>query len=144
MIEICWRDWIFQGSIIYIVGVLCVSFGSFYMLNIDVRYIVTFGGLFILGLATGSIKPNLSAFAADQVGLKVFVSIEISVKFDESQKESRTQFFSFFYFAINVGSLTSVLITPLLRGRVKASIYLILLQYIHISFSALALITVSP
>lgn len=114
------------------------------MLNIDVRYIVTFGGLFILGLATGSIKPNLSAFAADQVGLKVFVSIEISVKFDESQKESRTQFFSFFYFAINVGSLTSVLITPLLRGRVKASIYLILLQYIHISFSALALITVSP
>lgn len=46
---------------------MCVSIGSLYLLDINIRYITTFGGLFILGLATGSIKPNLSAFAADQV-----------------------------------------------------------------------------
>ncbi|KAI6204173.1 hypothetical protein M3Y94_00641600 [Aphelenchoides besseyi] len=96
---------ILKGSIVYLVGVCCVSFGSLYLLDINIRYIATFCGLFILALATGSIKPNLSAFAADQ--------------FEESQRAARTQFFSFFYFAINVGSLSSVLITPLLRGRVK-------------------------
>ncbi|VDN35255.1 unnamed protein product [Gongylonema pulchrum] len=64
-----------------------------------------FSGLAVIALATGGIKPCVSAFAADQ--------------FEEHEVNERNQFFSFFYFAINAGSLVAILLTPMLRGRVK-------------------------
>ncbi|VDM77055.1 unnamed protein product [Strongylus vulgaris] len=37
--------------------------------------------------------------------------------FSEEQQNLRSQFFSFFYFAINGGSLFAIILTPILRGR---------------------------
>jgi dipeptide/tripeptide permease len=41
------------------------------------------------------------------------------LQFEESQQKERAQFFSFFYFAINAGSLVAIMLTPILRGRVQ-------------------------
>lgn len=53
--------------------------------------------LYVVALGTGGIKPNVSAFGADQ--------------FDESNPRDRrekTSFFNWFYFSINLGSLLAV------------------------------------
>jgi dipeptide/tripeptide permease len=53
--------------------------------------------LYIVALGTGGIKPNVSAFGADQ--------------FDDSDPRDRrekTSFFNWFYFSINIGSLLAV------------------------------------
>lgn len=60
-------------------------------------------GLFLIALGTGGIKPCVSAFGGDQ--------------FTSDQSHLLQSFFSVFYFAINAGSLLSMLITPVLRGR---------------------------
>lgn len=62
-------------------------------------------GLLIIGFGTGGIKPCVSAFGGDQ--------------FDESEKEKSQKFFSFFYAAINAGSLLSLFITPFFKGNVQ-------------------------
>lgn len=59
-------------------------------------------GLFLIALGTGGIKPCVSAFGGDQ--------------FTADQSHLLQNFFSVFYFAINAGSLLSMLITPVLRG----------------------------
>ena len=60
-------------------------------------------GLFLIALGTGGIKPCVSAFGGDQIGA--------------GQTKLIQRFFSVFYFAINAGSLLSMLITPVLRGE---------------------------
>lgn len=60
-------------------------------------------GLFLIALGTGGIKPCVSAFGGDQ--------------FTSDQSHLLQSFFSVFYFAINAGSLLSMLITPVLRGN---------------------------
>ncbi|KAI3426893.1 hypothetical protein D9Q98_006837 [Chlorella vulgaris] len=53
--------------------------------------------LYVVALGTGGIKPNVSAFGADQ--------------FDESDPQDRkekTSFFNWFYFFVNIGSLLAV------------------------------------
>ncbi|PSC75608.1 NRT1 PTR FAMILY -like [Micractinium conductrix] len=53
--------------------------------------------LYVIALGTGGIKPNVSAFGADQ--------------FDESDPQDRrekTSFFNWFYFFVNIGSLLAV------------------------------------
>ncbi|KAL4443298.1 hypothetical protein ABPG75_011035 [Micractinium tetrahymenae] len=53
--------------------------------------------LYIIALGTGGIKPNVSAFGADQ--------------FDEADPKDRrekTSFFNWFYFFVNIGSLLAV------------------------------------
>ncbi|VDK43665.1 unnamed protein product [Anisakis simplex] len=96
---------IFWVSLIYVLGHVSLSIGAIPQLSYGLRTFLDFAGLFIIALATGGIKPCVSAFAADQ--------------FDANQKAQRTQFFSFFYFAINAGSLVAIILTPMLRGRVK-------------------------
>ncbi|MFH4978517.1 hypothetical protein AB6A40_005226 [Gnathostoma spinigerum] len=92
-------------SIVYVIGHVLLSVGAIPDLIPSLKSMLDFTGLFVIALATGGIKPCVSAFAADQ--------------FDESQSHERAQFFSFFYFAINAGSLVAILLTPILRGRVK-------------------------
>ncbi|KAI1706909.1 POT family domain-containing protein [Ditylenchus destructor] len=92
-------------SLIYVFGHILLSAGAIPYLPYTSRSILDFGGLIVIAVATGGIKPCVSAFAADQ--------------FDESMQQERTQFFSFFYFAINAGSLLAIAITPILRGRVS-------------------------
>lgn len=53
--------------------------------------------LYVIALGTGGIKPNVSAFGADQ--------------FDEADPQDRkekTSFFNWFYFFVNIGSLLAV------------------------------------
>uniref|UniRef100_A0A0N5AUQ9 Peptide transporter 3 n=1 Tax=Syphacia muris TaxID=451379 RepID=A0A0N5AUQ9_9BILA len=115
---------IFWGSLIYVIGHVLLSLGAIPEFSYNVRSSLDFSGLFVIALATGAIKPCVSAFAADQRcvngmferGNEDNVAI---VEFNEDQKAQRTQFFSFFYFAINAGSLVAILLTPMLRGRVK-------------------------
>ncbi|KAI6225863.1 Peptide transporter 3 [Aphelenchoides besseyi] len=92
-------------SLVYCFGHALLSVGAIPHLLPQMRNILDFGGLIVIALATGGIKPCVSAFAADQ--------------FKEEQQQERSQFFSFFYFAINAGSLVAIIVTPMLRGRVR-------------------------
>uniref|UniRef100_A0A915J5V9 Major facilitator superfamily (MFS) profile domain-containing protein n=1 Tax=Romanomermis culicivorax TaxID=13658 RepID=A0A915J5V9_ROMCU len=93
-------------SVLYCVGHVLLTLGSLPIGNLKaVLTIVDFAGLFIIAVSTGGIKPCVSAFAADQ--------------FPPDMQQERKQFFSFFYFSINVGALLSQIVTPLLRGRVS-------------------------
>ncbi|XP_056012768.1 solute carrier family 15 member 2-like [Ostrea edulis] len=62
-------------------------------------------GLILIGFGTGGIKPNVASFGADQ--------------FRADQEKERYIFFSAFYFAINLGSMLSIILTPILRADVK-------------------------
>jgi peptide/histidine transporter 3/4 len=53
--------------------------------------------LYIVALGTGGIKPNVSAFGADQFD-----------EFDHRDRKEKKSFFNWFYFSINVGSLLAV------------------------------------
>ncbi|KAF8368193.1 pept-3 [Pristionchus pacificus] len=78
-------------SIFYVFGHILLSLGAVHTLPTFLRFGLDYGGLLVIAICTGGIKPCVSAFAADQ--------------FDESQKEGRAQFFSFFYFAINAENI---------------------------------------
>ncbi|KAK0424074.1 hypothetical protein QR680_008485 [Steinernema hermaphroditum] len=92
-------------SLVYVLGHVLLSIGAIPQLDYHIRTALDVSGLVTVALATGGIKPCVSAFAADQ--------------FEEHQVNERRQFFSFFYFAINGGSLVAIMLTPLLRGRVS-------------------------
>lgn len=62
-------------------------------------------GLLIIGIATGGIKPNISAFGGDQ--------------FTSKNMHLRHSFFSMFYFAINLGALFSTFFTPMIRAKIS-------------------------
>lgn len=61
----------------------------------------TFLALYLIALGTGGIKPCVSSFGADQFD-----------DTDEVEKESKSSFFNWFYFVINVGAMiaSSVLV----------------------------------
>lgn len=67
--------------------------------------VTTIFGLVIIAIGSGGIKPCVAAFGGDQF------------KLPEQDKQFLT-FFSFFYFAINGGSLISMILTPILREDV--------------------------
>lgn len=73
-------------------------------------------GLFLIALGTGGIKPCVSAFGGDQ--------------FTSDQSHLLQSFFSVFYFAINAGSLLSMLITPALRGWYILKVLLLFMMII--------------
>lgn len=89
------------------------SFGSLYLAGLAIISVAalqddslfwkrsgSFAGLFLVCLGTGGIKPCVSAFGADQV---------------DSATDVRA-FFSYFYFCINVGALTSTAIVPIVQA----------------------------
>lgn len=57
---------------------------------------VVFVSLYLIALGTGGIKPCVSSFGADQFD-----------ESDESEKKSKTSFFNWFYFSINIGALVA-------------------------------------
>ena len=59
-------------------------------------------GLLMVGAGTGGIKPCVATFGGDQF------------KLPEQKKQSEL-FFSIFYWAVNLGSFLSMVITPQLR-----------------------------
>lgn len=60
----------------------------------------------MIAIGTGGIKPCVSSFGGDQFVLP-------------HQELQLRQFFSIFYFSINIGSLLSTLFTPVMRKNVK-------------------------
>ena len=115
-------------SALYILGFLLLSIGA---------YSFSFGfvglGLFLIGVGTGGIKPCVSSFGADQiVGRKDNNEEELSssaVRNKSSPSKDKPisssppankpdplrAYFSYFYFAINVGALTSYIFSPLIK-----------------------------
>ena len=61
-------------------------------------------GLLLIAIGSGGIKPCVSAFGADQFGSS------------DGDQKAKGRFFAIFYWAINLGSLFSMIITPILRG----------------------------
>lgn len=57
---------------------------------------VPFVALYLIALGTGGIKPCVSPFGADQFD-----------DWDESEKKSKSSFFNWFYFSINIGALVA-------------------------------------
>ena len=55
-----------------------------------------FGALGVIALGTGGIKPNVSAFGADQFD-----------EADPADRRAKESFFNWFYFCINLGSLVA-------------------------------------
>lgn len=88
---------------VYCMGNLIVSITSIAPIG-QKKAIGPIIGLFLIALGTGGIKPCVSAFGGDQ--------------FTADQSHLLQSFFSVFYFAINAGSLLSMLITPALRGKI--------------------------
>lgn len=62
-----------------------------------------FGGLALISLGSGGIKPCVSAHVGDQFG--------------RSNSHLLTRIFNFFYFSINLGAFISMLLTPWLLNR---------------------------
>lgn len=92
---------ILRLSLIYCLGMLLLAVSSLPSLHSAALFI---GGLVLAALGTGGIKPCVSAFGGDQ--------------FRPSQVAAIAVYFSVFYFAINAGSVLSMLITPILRQNV--------------------------
>ena len=77
-------------------------------------------GLFLIALGTGGIKPCVPAFGGDQ--------------FTSDQSHLLQRFFSVFYFAMSVGSLLSMLITPVLRGWYTKQVVIICSLSVQLTF----------
>lgn len=88
-------------SIVYACGNIIMTFTAFP----PPFWVGPMIGLFLIGVGTGGIKPCVSAFGGDQ--------------FSSDQEKQRSQFFSVFYFAINLGSFLSMVITPLIRENTQ-------------------------
>lgn len=89
-------------SVVYFIGEVILVISSVIWDSGQLSYIATFVGLFLIGLGTGGIKPCVSAFGGDQ--------------FLAHESDRRQAFFSIFYASINLGSLVSMFITPMLRS----------------------------
>lgn len=91
-------------SILYAIGCVILSVGAIPE-ALNTMKAVSLVGLVVIALGTGGIKPCVSAFGGDQ--------------FKEGQEQQLQQFFSIFYFSINLGSVISTFITPILREDVQ-------------------------
>jgi len=103
---------IFYVSIIYGIGQLVVtlaSVGNTEDGNQGISGLPTqaliLTGLFLVGVGTGGIKPCVATFGGEQFKLP-------------EQKQQCETFFSIFYWAVNLGSFVSMLVTPQLRSNV--------------------------
>jgi len=94
---------IFYLSIVYACGSTVLAYSSSDATPRDaIKLPGLLIGLLLIAVGTGGIKPCVSSFGGDQFrGANKAVQIQT--------------FFAVFYFAINAGSVLSILITPLLR-----------------------------
>lgn len=92
-------------SLVYALGSILLAIGAVPLFDEPMKS-MTWIGLLFIAIGTGGIKPCVSAFGGDQFKLP-------------EQTKYIAVFFSLFYAAINAGSLTSTLITPILRENVE-------------------------
>lgn len=75
-------------------------------------------GLVFIGVGTGGIKPCVSSFGADQFTQRRCINAaEVA-----HREHEISSFFHFFYFSINLGSVGSFIVTPLLRQHFGYSV----------------------
>lgn len=94
---------ILSMAIVYALGEAILTTSSIFWDYGTFSRVLALGGLMMIGIGTGGIKPCVVTFAGDQ--------------FLPEETIRRQKFFSIFYAAIMTGSLLSTLTTPLLRGK---------------------------
>ncbi|XP_055627524.1 peptide transporter family 1 [Toxorhynchites rutilus septentrionalis] len=92
-------------SVVYVCGSTLIALGAIPTWNLDARA-MTIVGLLLIAIGSGGIKPCVAAFGGEQFKMP-------------EQAKYLAVFFSMFYFAINLGSFISTMITPILREDVK-------------------------
>lgn len=94
-------------SIIYLIGSLFLTFSSVPVdaCKWDGCLLTSMLSLLLLAIGTGGIKPCVSSFGGDQFAPEALAQI--------------SNFFSIFYFTVNAGSMLSMLVTPLLRAKLR-------------------------
>ena len=108
-------------GIVYLIG-LCILTGGAFLdsdTQLESKRVLTFGGLFLVCLGTGGIKPCVSAFGADQVASQETTNgggREIHQEDDFTSDRVRA-FFASFYFCINLGAVTSIFVIPIIRAH---------------------------
>lgn len=96
---------IFSLSIVYSIGSAIAAISAVPKLSLDLRVIILLVGLVLIAVGSGGIKPCVAAFGGDQFKLP-------------EQTAQLATYFSIFYFSINLGSLISSSLTPILREDV--------------------------
>ena len=103
LIMACLFRTIFYLSIIYALGNIGLAYGSFIE-----HSLISMISLGLIAFGTGGIKPCVAAFGGDQ--------------FLPGQEHLLKKFFALFYLSINIGSLSSSLLTPIFRSDVSCSV----------------------
>lgn len=91
-------------SIAYFVGFVIISFGSASIVNIS-PHVLSIVGLIVIAVCAGGVQPCLSAFGADQFKLP-------------EQESQIVKYFSVFYFAMSLGTVLTIVISPMLKENV--------------------------
>lgn len=85
-------------SAIYFTGTTLLTYSSI----VSKSSTLAMAGLLMIAIGTGGIKPCVAAFGGDQ--------------FDPQDTRNLNRFFSLFYFAINIGSMASMVLTPIMSS----------------------------
>jgi len=99
---------IWRLSLVYLLGMILLTVSSIPTIFFDdisrtSHLILTYLGLFCIGLGAGGIKPCVSPFGADQ--------------FHKNAVTAKESYFRWFYMLINIGACVGGYLTPLLRDR---------------------------
>lgn len=107
-------------GVFYTVGLVLLTYAAYLREDEDHYYakvyIFTFLGLFFICFGTGGIKPCVSIFGADQVLHKKINNEEDSSSGTEAENVLVQNFYAWFYFCINLGSVMSFLFIPIIRS----------------------------
>ncbi|MBL4771865.1 MAG: POT family MFS transporter [Planctomycetes bacterium] len=93
-------------TILYLSLLYCVGHGSLALMDVAPEHFgmgmkpFMFAGLICIAMGSGAIKPCVSAHVGDQFGL--------------GNHHMLTKVFNWFYFCINIGAATSMILTPIL------------------------------
>lgn len=85
-------------SCVYVIGSTGLAFSA-----LDPSTWAAFTALFLISIGTGGIKPCVSSFGADQM--------------QTNDPHALSTYFHIFYFSINLGSVGSIILTPILRDE---------------------------
>jgi proton-dependent oligopeptide transporter, POT family len=97
-------------TILWLSLLYCVGHGSLALMDIAPHHMgmgmkpFLFAGLMLIAMGSGAIKPCVSAHVGDQFGT--------------GNKHMLTQIFNWFYFSINIGAASSMILTPMLLESV--------------------------
>lgn len=102
-------DWLLgkYRTILYLSLVYCAGHGVLAMMDLPQEAIaprwIMYAGLALIAIGSGGIKPCVSAHVGDQFGA--------------SNKHLLSRVYGWFYFSINLGSMISTLLTPVLLAK---------------------------